>query len=298
MDPIERRDDRLLAPTRWTATGIIPILAAAFLVLFLRPGQTERWWAWTVKPELTPMIMGGGYLAGAFLFLRVRKAREWHTVGHAFPAISLFTAVLLAATLLHWDRFNHDHPSFWLWLALYVVTPVLLPWLWVRNRRTDPGPAPGEVAVPRPVRMAIGAIGAGQLGLAGLMLVRPAWAVDNWPWQLTPLTARTLSAFIAFPAVIWLTFLLEERWSALQVPVEVVLVGLVTIVVSVARRWDDLEAGPGSPGLYMALLLATLAGVGALRVAMGRASVPGTPAPTPPAPAPPAPPAPPVAAPG
>jgi hypothetical protein len=32
--PVDAPDDRLLAPTRWTARAIVPVLVAAFVILF------------------------------------------------------------------------------------------------------------------------------------------------------------------------------------------------------------------------------------------------------------------------
>ena len=77
MDPTAR-DDRLLATTRWTAIVIIPVLVAAFVILYLFPSRTQDLWAWTVRPTMTPMLMGGGYLAGAWFFLRVARTRSGH----------------------------------------------------------------------------------------------------------------------------------------------------------------------------------------------------------------------------
>ena len=53
-------DDRLLAPTLWTARLIVPVLVAAWAILYLFPGDTERLWAWPVRPPLTAMVMGAG----------------------------------------------------------------------------------------------------------------------------------------------------------------------------------------------------------------------------------------------
>jgi hypothetical protein len=36
------RDDRLLAPTLWTAVLIVPVLVAAFVILYLFPAHTHR----------------------------------------------------------------------------------------------------------------------------------------------------------------------------------------------------------------------------------------------------------------
>ena len=67
-------DDRLLAPTVWTARLIVPVLLAAWAILYLFPGDTGRVWAWPVHPGMTALVMGGGYLAGAYFFACVSPA--------------------------------------------------------------------------------------------------------------------------------------------------------------------------------------------------------------------------------
>lgn len=263
--------DRILAPTRWVAAGIVPVLTAAFVLLYLFPTRTKALWAWTIRPPLTPMIMGGGYLSGAYLFLRVARGRRWHCVGWAFLGTIAFATLLGVATFLHWPIFNHRHVSFFAWLSLYVVTPVLLPWLWLKNRRTDPRrPEPGEVLIPRPVRLAVGAFGLAQLTFAVAMFVRPALAIDRWPWRLSPLTARTLAAFLAFPAVTWACFLLDDRWSSFQVPIETTTMGLALVAVAVAIRSGDLTASGPTVALYVALLAATVVALVVLQLLMRR----------------------------
>lgn len=265
------RDDRLLAPTWWTAVCIVPVLVAAWVVLYLFPGRTEQLWAWTVRPRMTPLVMGGGYLAGAYFFVRVARDRRWHRVGVGFLAVTVFTTVLLAATLLHWDRFNHDHVSFWAWLALYVVTPPLLPLLWRNNRRTDPGdPEPGDVVVPRGIRRLVAAGGTAQLCFAAVMFLAPDATAARWPWAVTPLTVRTLSAFVAFPAAAWMCFWFEDRWSALAVPMQTATVGLALIAVGALRVPDDFGGPRWSVRLFVVALVATVGLLVALQVAMGR----------------------------
>lgn len=263
------RDDRILAPTRWVATGIVPVLTAAFVILYLFPTHTKALWAWTIKAPLTAMIMGGGYLAGAYFFLRVATGRQWHRVGWAFVGIIAFATILGATTFLHWSIFNHGHVSFWAWLGLYVTTPVLLPWLFVNNRRTDPRrPDPDDTLVPTPVRVVVGLIGLWQLSLALTMFVRPTALISRWPWPLTPLTARTMSAFLAFPALTWVCFLFDNRWSSFQVPIETTTIGLALVAVAVALRADDLTASGGTVAVYVALLAAVVAGLVILQLAM------------------------------
>jgi hypothetical protein len=267
----EVRDDHLLSPTKWTARLIIPVLVAAFVILWIFPGRTKQLWAWTIKPDMTAIVMGGGYLSGAYFFFRVAREREWHRVAVGFLGTTVFTAVLLGATLLHWDRFNHGHVSFWAWLGLYVLTPLLLPWLWVRNQRTDPRrAAPGEVLVPRGLRMAVGAGGALQLLLAAWIFVAPEQAADVWPWFITPLTARAVSAFVAFPAVVWSAFFWEERWSCFRITQQVATVGLVLVGLGAIRAHDDFVGPAWSVTLYTVSLVAALVMLVALQLAMDR----------------------------
>jgi len=263
----------LLAPTKWTGAAIVPVLLAAFVILFGFPGRTKALWAWTIRPSVTPMIMGAGYLAGAYFFVRVATATRWHRVGAGFLGTVAFTTLLLLATLLHWDKFNHGHVSFWAWLALYVATPALLPWLWVNNSRTDPGvPEPGDVTVPRSVRLVAGAGGSLQLGFALFMFARPRQVIPHWPWMLTPLTARTLAAFIAFPAVTWVCFLFDDRWSSFRIPVETASIGLALVAVALLRGAPDFTGSGTTVAAYIVTLVVALGLLVALQLSMRRRS--------------------------
>lgn len=267
--------DRLLAPTLWTAVAIVPVLAAAFVILYLLPGRTRQLWAWTINPRMSALVMGGGYISGAYFFFRVARDRRWHTVGVGFPATTVFTGVLLAATLLHWDKFNHDHVSFWAWLALYLITPPLLPWLWLRNRRTDPGrPDRRDALVPRRLRTAVVAGGAAQLAFAAAMFLWPSTAVRNWPWTVTPLTARSISAYVAFPAVAWLAFAWEERWSCFRVPMQTATIGLALVGLGALRVRGDLDGPATSVFLFAVALVLSIVLLVVLQVAMERRVAP------------------------
>jgi len=244
QEPISEgvRDDRVWWPARITAIVIIPILTAAFVILYLFPFHTRRLWAWTINPTMSALFMGAGYLSGAYFFVRVATAKQWSRVGHAFICVTVFAAMLGIGTFVHWDRFNHDHVSFWAWLLLYTSTPFLLPWLWWRNKRTDPGTlAPGDREVPLAVRRIMAVVGALQLGFAAVLFLRPTAITSNWPWPLTPLTARSLSAYAAFPAVGYLIFAFEKRWSALQILIEIPMVALPLIGIAAIRAHAEFE---------------------------------------------------------
>jgi hypothetical protein len=268
--PADPRDDHLLAPTKWTARAVIPVLVAAFVILYGFPGETMRLWSWMICPEMNALLMGAGYLAGAYFFTRVARTREWHRVGVGVLATVVFSTLLMVTTVLHWDRFNHDHVSFWAWLLLYASTPVLLPILWVRNRRTDPRtPSTADAAVPRPLRIAVGLGGALQLGFALVMFVWPDVAAKAWAWPLEPATSRSLSAFVAFPAVTWLCLLSDARWSTFRITEQTATLGLVLIGIGAVRARADFR----SDTWFVLYLVGLVVAVGlnvALYVAMDR----------------------------
>lgn len=267
------RDDRLLAPTWWTAVCIVPVLVAAWVVLYLFPGRTEQLWAWTVRPRMTPLVMGGGYLAGAYFFVRVARDRRWHRVGVGFLAVTVFTTVLLAATLLHWDRFNHDHVSFWAWLFLYVVSPFLLPVLAVANWRAGAGDAAepdDQVEIPSWARTVLAVVGAVSVLFAVVTFLAPAGAVERWPWMLTTLTARSLSAYIAFTGLFLLTPLLDRRWTSVRIGIEAVTVGLVMTGIGALRARHDFTGPDSSVVGFVVALLALLGLVAYLQLRLSR----------------------------
>lgn len=245
------------------SAGIVPVLAAAFVILYLFPGRTDDLWAWTIPSRMTAMLMGGGYLAGALFFVRAARSPHWHRLGPGFLAVTLFTTMLLATTLLHWDEFNHDHVSFWSWLALYVVTPPLLPVLWARNRRYDPGTAePGDRLVPPALARVVAAVGAAQLAFAAVLFVRPSLFLSRWPWPVSPLSARVVASFAVFPAVIYVAFAAERRWSALRWAFETAIAGVALIGLAAVRARDEFRAGGVTPAWRIGLVVALAALVG------------------------------------
>lgn len=254
-------DDRLLLATRVLAWLIVPVLVAAFVILFGFPGRTEDLWAWTIRPNLAALVMGGAYLAGAWFFTRGLFDGRWHRVAVGWLAVIPFTAFLGLATFIHWDRFNHDHVSFWAWLVLYTATPVALPILWLKNQRTaGPGPADANgLELPNPLRIVIALWGNALLVAALVIFIRPTTALDWWPWALTPLTARTLASFATFLAVVWLAFAFTGAWTRLTIPFEAATLGLVIVALAVLRGRHDLAGGLGTQ-IFGVLLGVVIAG--------------------------------------
>src|SRR3954451_8181241 len=182
------RDDRVFGSTKVLAAVIVPFLLVAFALLYFFPNDTRHYFAWDVQPELTPMIMGAGYIAGAYFFARVAFEQRFHRVHVGFLPVTAFTIFMAAGSFAHLDRFLQDNVAFWIWMGLYVTTPILVPLAWWANRRTDPGtPEPGESRLPQNIRYALLGAGAFQSLVALVLLLSPSTMIDAWPWMLTPL---------------------------------------------------------------------------------------------------------------
>jgi hypothetical protein len=77
------------------------------------------------------------------------------------------------------------------------------------------------------------------LAIAAWLFLFPSNAIGVWPWTLTPLTARTVAAFVALPGVAWVAIAADRRWSATEAVVETLALGLVLLLIAVARAWGS-----------------------------------------------------------
>lgn len=255
------RDDRILPVTRWVLAGVNVALLVAFVVLYLFPQATRVFFAWEIKPYLTAVFMGSGYLAGAFMFLFAIFGRRWHRVKNSLPPVATFAAVMLLVTLLHYDRFIHTNLAFILWLIIYIVTPFLVPWLWWNNRAADPGDLEArDRLVPLWVRGLAGLIGAGSLVFYLVGLVTPAFLIERWPWALTPLTARTVCAWGMLVSVGGIVIFFERRWSGWRYTILAIALWQLLMVIGGIVHRQDFHGGTLLNAYYVGicLLLAAL----------------------------------------
>ena len=246
------RNDQILRVTRWSGYVIAPVLFLAFISLYSYPGQTDVYFAWAISPNLTPLLMGAGYGAGVYFFYRVVTVGEWHRVHVLFPGIAVFTLAMGIATYLHWDAFNLSHFSTWHWVFLYIVTPVLIPALWLVNGRTDPRRVEiNEAKVPLLIRRASGVLGIALTLSIGVLFVFPELMIERWPWAVSPLTSRVLLGWAAVFSVVNVFFAFETRWNAAKIPIQSLVIWFGLMLVGFARSWNDVD--PTNPLLWVVL---------------------------------------------
>jgi hypothetical protein len=263
------RDDRVLPFTRGLSIFIVPFLVVAWVILYLFPGHTARLWSWAIPAQMTSMVLASAYLGGAYFFVRVARERLWHRIQVGFLPVTAFTVFMAIATFLHLDRFETQHVAFWIWIGLYVTTPILVPLAWWRNRATDPGtPEPDEPPLPPHVRTALLVVGGVQSLVALVLLLWPSMMIEHWPWLLTPLTAQTLGGWFALPGVTALMMGADGRWSAIKITLESQLIGLALILLATARAWEQFDKSNALTYAFAGAIALLLVGLGTLWCSM------------------------------
>jgi hypothetical protein len=219
--------------TRAIAGAICLVLIDAAQLLTFYPGRTDTLWAWDLKPPVTAMVLGSVYAGGAYFWGRIAFGAPWRAVAAGLPAVVVFVWMAGIASLLHLDRFDKGSLPFAAWATLYIVTPFLVPWLVARNHRVH-GPPEGP-PLPRAVSTGLGIVGGALLAGGLLFLVAPQVAIDNWPWLLTPLTARITGSVLAMYGTVWLAVAVHGTWTGARIPLQAHAIGLAFLLLALAR---------------------------------------------------------------
>ena len=259
--------DRILPLTRIVAALVVPFLLLAFLILYLYPEQSGQRFAWEVRPAMAARFIGAGYLGGAYLFLRTIVGRRWHEVAAGFLPVTTFTIGMLLATIVHWDRFDLHHFPFQLWLVLYLITPVLVPAIWLYNRRQDPGTVEaGDAWTPAVARWALRLLGGFLMLFAVGGFLFPLILIAIWPWDLSPLMARLLAGWLALLGVGGLVIGRERRWSGWRVGLQSIAIWHVLVLLGAVLSRDDFH--DGLLNWYLVSVVLVLAGMALLYARM------------------------------
>jgi hypothetical protein len=236
--------DRIYGFTKFVAALLGAVVFFAFIVLYFFPARTKELFAWPIQPPMTAMFMGASYANGAIFFSTVLLEKKWHRVWAPHIGVFLFATMLLIATVLHWDKFNHAHPVFRIWVFIYAVAPVLVPWALIRNLREDPKtPDIVDAEVPFAFRVAWLIPGVVFLGAAFYAFVNPAGLIPHWPWKATPLTMRVMMSFYSMLGVAVFSVVRESRWSAWRIGAIGLIVWHALVITAAFLRQQDFKGG-------------------------------------------------------
>ena len=142
--------------------GVVILLVLAVsngAFLYGLPTLTGAEYAWVIATPINAAFLGAGYLAGTVATaLVVFATRSWRSLRVLPLPLVVLSVGLLAATLLHADKFRWDYPLTWVWTVVYTVVPLVVAVLWRRQERAA-APAPSFHPGLRRVRIASAALG-------------------------------------------------------------------------------------------------------------------------------------------
>ena len=214
---------------------------AALLSIGLDPGNTEDGWAWPIEPVVMAAVLGAFYFAVAPIMLLALIAKRWEMVRVIVPTAILFTSAELLATFLHWEKFSTGTTPFYLWFASYLLPPpiFLATYLW-QQRRSAPR-SPSDQPLPARLRTLIFVLGGFLSVEAVVAFAYPPWFTDDFPWSLTPLTARALSGFLLAVGALMVTMAVENDRDRVRLASPMLILVLPAVAFQVARYSEQVD---------------------------------------------------------
>jgi hypothetical protein len=261
------------AGTKWLMVAFVVLTAFATVELLVLSDVADRYWAWTIRTELTAAFLGAAYASGFALSVLALRQDRWSRIRVSVVTVTVFTVLTSVATIIHMHRLLLEsggpaaRAAAWVWLAVYLVIPVacLLAVARQGSRRaeTEPlvRPMPDWLTALLTVEGAVLFV-AGVLLFAGGLTVHHhvvAPATGFWPWELTPLSAQAIGAWLMALGVAAAMSIRELDLSRLLVPgVTSTAFGVLQLVAVI---WYWPQVSPSDPALwvYLTMLVTILA---------------------------------------
>ena len=239
----------------------------AGLQLFFLSEQTETYFAWTIQSRLTAATLGGFYFGSMTFGLLSAREKLWARVRGPALGLLVFTSVSLAATLLHLDKFHLDSQN-WLtltatrsWLAIYILLPPALALSMIVQGRLPGADLDRTTGFPTWFRFILTLRGVAVILTALALFFVPQAILPFWPWSLTPLTARALSAWLVSFGALDLHALLENDWQRVKVMSVSFIVSALFAFIALIRYSDEANL-LGLGGLLYVVYLLSMLGFG------------------------------------
>jgi hypothetical protein len=256
--------------------GSALLVALAGAQLFVAPDRTDTSFAWTIQPPLTAAALGGLYLSVVLLTALSTRQAAWASARIFAPGTLVFATLILVATLVHIDRFHWHGPTTYaqfqayLWITIYAAYPPALAAAWLHQTRARAPDPPRLAPLPGWFRLVLGAQAVVLAALGAALLVAPSAVSDAlWPWELTPLTARAIAAWLLALGIVAGHAVRENDWARIPVaPATYTAVGALQLVV-VVRYADALDWGDWRAWAYV-LFFGSVAVVGAVALVLAK----------------------------
>jgi hypothetical protein len=241
---------------RTTARGQRLLMSAAIVVataagivgaiMLVAPTSTGTYFAWPLGPPGLAALVGGFYVVSAPVF-GYAGTRPVVEVRGLAAAVLAFTVPTLVATYLHRDIFDFSRLMAMAWVVLFIASPITFALLLWSSRHAQP--PPNDSRLNSAVRTILALLATAFAGLAVWFWVTTSGPV---PFEVVPLGARFLAAWLAFFAVL-------AGWPALRptrAEARVPLLSLVAYGVGglLAAAVHPNQLGDGPLGYLAALI--------------------------------------------
>jgi hypothetical protein len=251
---------RLLALTRAGIWVLFVLALANGAFLYLAPSLADTDYAWSIKPPVSAAFIGAGFLAGTLATgLVLGAAKRWRSLQTLPPALWVLATSLLAATIIHHDRFRFDYPPTWVWAAVYAGVPFAVPVLVHRQRRAA-APRPAVDPGLRVTRVLSAVAGGLLIGGAVALYAAPVTIGRHWPWPLTPLLGRVVAAWYALFGTMLLSCAAGLRHaSEAVIPYATLAAWCLLLLALPLQHGADVNTGGTAFWLWTAAMVVLLA---------------------------------------
>ncbi len=245
----------------WLGVEVLFGLGAVLAIGFF-PNQSSTNFAWTIQPVVMAAVLGGFYFVSAPLFILPLLAKRWEMIRAMILPTALFCLLQLIATFLHWDKFSVGTLPFYIWFASYLLPPPIFisAYLW-QQRRAATLPLPDDQSLPSWLLKIMKTIGATLALLATIFFIFPTTIIPHFAWQLTPLTTRSLSAWLVMLGFLLLNLARENDRTRSVLTTPILIFTLPILVVQMLRFSSQVDWS--NPVLWLGFtLLAIISGCG------------------------------------
>ena len=247
-----------LARARLLFGGFAALAAGAFVLLFVLSEETDDWFSWTIQPPLTAAFLGASYWAALVLFAWTARRGDWR-VGSGRARAGVRDRRAAAG--------RDDHPRgplprrpvrLVLEGGLRRGAVAIASWPSPRSSACRPSVAARAIPLPSALRALLALQGVVMLAIGVYLFLAPGSADALWPWDLTPLTARAIGAFVAgFGASALHAVLANDLPSFEGAALAYATLGALELV-ALARYTGDLTGADGDTWLYVGFLVSVL----------------------------------------
>ena len=251
----------------WLAIEVL-FGVAAVMAVGLSPAETETNFAWPIQPVVMAAVLGGFYITSAPLFLLPLLAWRWEMIRTMILPAAFFSTVQLAATFLHWDKFSVGTVPFYVWLASYLLPPPIfvIAYLWHQSRASSSS-TDSNHPLPLWLKRLLVGMGGFLAVASALIFFFPTLLIPVFPWQLTPLTARSLSGWLIAIGALMLTMSLENDRTRVRLATPMLILVLPALLLQMLRYAGQVDWGNGV--LWIGLILFAVVGFCGLYLARG-----------------------------